>query len=117
MPTTTTACATWTTAPARCTSATQRARSRCGAPRARGFTSFCRGAPGNYPPAASDYARVDAIEIATGPAGLKEDPQPGPNPFTPLAIRFWEEAIVANGPNSNKIAAVGSSDSHRAGCQ
>ncbi len=80
-----------------------------------GFDFICRGCPWDYDAAATDYSKVDAIEIATGPAGLKEDPQPGPNPFTPTAIRFWEDAIDSGGPNANKIAAVGSSDSHNAG--
>ena len=80
-----------------------------------GFDFLCRGCPWDYSPAASGYASVDAIEIATGPAGLKEDPQPGPNPFTPLAIQFWESAIDDGGLNRNRIAAVGSSDSHNAG--
>ena len=80
-----------------------------------GFDFICRGCPWDYSDAETDYTKVDAIEVATGPAGLEQDPNPGPNPFTPLAIQFWEHAIDANGPNSNKIAAVGSSDSHRAG--
>jgi hypothetical protein len=80
-----------------------------------GFDFICRGCPWDYSAADTDYSQVDAIEIATGPAGLKEDPQPGPNPFTPLAIQFWEEAIDAGGLNRNRIAAVGSSDSHNAG--
>ena len=80
-----------------------------------GFDFICRGCPWDYTDAETDYTKVDAVEIATGPAGLEQDPNPGPNPFTPLAIQFWEHAIDANGPNSNKIAAVGSSDSHKAG--
>jgi len=80
-----------------------------------GFDFLCRGCPWDYSAADTDYRAVDAIEIATGPAGLKEDPQPGPNPFTPLAIQFWEDGIDAGGQNSNRIAAVGSSDSHTAG--
>jgi hypothetical protein len=80
-----------------------------------GFDFICRGCPWDYSAAETDYRAVDAIEIATGPAGLKEDPEPGPNPFTPLAIQFWEDAIDAGGQNSNRIAAVGSSDSHNAG--
>ena len=83
--------------------------------RCPGFDFLCRGCPWDYAAAETDYARVDAIEIATGPAGLKEDPQPGPNPFTPLAIQFWESAIDDGGLNRNRIAAVGSSDSHNAG--
>ena len=80
-----------------------------------GFDFLCRGCPWDYDAAETDYRAVDAVEIATGPAGLKEDPQPGPNPFTPLAIQFWEDAIDAGGRNANRIAAVGSSDSHNAG--
>ena len=80
-----------------------------------GFDFLCRGCPWDYSAAETDFRAVDAIEIATGPAGLKEDPEPGPNPFTPLAIQFWEEAMDAGGRNHNRIAAVGSSDSHNAG--
>jgi hypothetical protein len=80
-----------------------------------GFDFICRGCPWDYTDAETDYAKVDAVEIATGPPGLEQDPDPGPNPFTPLAIAFWEHAIDAGGQNSNHIAAVGSSDSHTAG--
>jgi uncharacterized repeat protein (TIGR01451 family) len=80
-----------------------------------GFDFLCRGCPWDYTDAETDYSKVDAIEIATGPAGLKQNPQPGPNPFTPLAVQFWEDAIDAGGLSANHIAAVGSSDSHRAG--
>ena len=80
-----------------------------------GFDFLCRGCPWDYSSGETDYSKVDAIEVATGPAGLKEDPQPGPNPFTPLAVQFWEDGIDADGLNSHKIAAVGSSDSHNAG--
>ena len=80
-----------------------------------GFDFLCRGCPWDYTDAETDYSKVDAIEIATGPAGLEQDPDPGPNPFTPTAIQFYEEAIDAGGLNRNHIAAVGSSDSHNAG--
>ncbi|MGI9021172.1 MAG: CehA/McbA family metallohydrolase [Solirubrobacterales bacterium] len=80
------------------------------------FSSLCRGCSWGYSAEETDYKKVDAIEIATGPGGLQDAPlQPGPNPFTPLAIRFYEDGIDAGGVNSNKIAAVGSSDSHNAG--
>jgi hypothetical protein len=78
------------------------------------FDDFCRGCSWGYSAAETDYGQVDAIEVATGPAGLQTAPFPGPNPFTPLAIRFWEDAIDSDGVNSNMIAAVGSSDSHQA---
>jgi len=81
-----------------------------------GFDSLCRGCPWDYSDAETDYSQVDAIEVATGPAGAQDAPgQPGPNPFTLTAIRFWEDAIDAGGTNANKIAAVGVSDSHNAG--
>jgi hypothetical protein len=80
------------------------------------FDTFCRGCPWDYSDAETDYSNVDAIEVATGPAGLELGPiDPGPSPFTPLAILFYEHAIDANGLNANHIAAVGSSDSHKAG--
>lgn len=79
------------------------------------FGNLCRGCSWEYSPAETSYPLVDAIEVATGPAGLQRDPEPGPNPFTPLAIEFYEQAIDAGGANANHIAAVGSSDSHNAG--
>ncbi len=79
------------------------------------FGNLCRGCSWEHTDAETDYAKVDAIEVATGPAGLQQEPNPGPNPFTPLAVRFWEHGIDADGVSSHKIAAVGSSDSHNAG--
>jgi hypothetical protein len=77
-----------------------------------GFSSFCRGCPWDYSNAQTRYSKVDAIEIATGPAGLKTSPlEPGPNPFTVTAIEFYEAALATGA----RIAAVGVSDSHRAG--
>ena len=73
--------------------------------------SLCRGCSWTYSDEQTNYAKVDAIEIATGPAGLNSPGEPGPNPFTVTAIEFWEEALAAG----HKIAAVGSSDSHNAG--
>ena len=80
------------------------------------FGNLCRGCSWEYSDAETDYSLVDSIEVATGPAGLEAGPvDPGPNPFTPLALRFYEDALDANGKNVNRIAAVGSSDSHNAG--
>ncbi|MGI8512000.1 MAG: CehA/McbA family metallohydrolase [Solirubrobacteraceae bacterium] len=76
------------------------------------FALFCRGCSWSYPAADTNYAKVDAIEIATGPGGLQDpDLGLGPNPFTPLAIQYYEDALATGA----KIAAVGSSDSHHAG--
>ncbi len=75
------------------------------------FALLCRGCSWEYTAEETDYSQVDAIEVATGPANLKQPPKPGPNPFTPLAIEFYESAL---GPG-HRIAAVGSSDSHHAG--
>ncbi|MGH2953175.1 MAG: CehA/McbA family metallohydrolase [Solirubrobacterales bacterium] len=77
--------------------------------------NLCRGCSWEYADAQTDYRLVDAIEVATGPAGLRLPTSPGPNPFTVLGLLFYEHAIDANGTNSNHIAAVGSSDSHKAG--
>ena len=68
---------------------------------------FCRGCPWDFTDAQTNYALVDAIEIQTGPAAFGN----APNPFTPTAIAFWERALDAG----HRIAAVGSSDSHKAG--
>jgi hypothetical protein len=68
---------------------------------------FCRGCPWDFTEQQTDYRMVDAIEIQTGPASFGS----APNPFTPAAIAFWEHALDLG----NRIAAVGSSDSHKAG--
>jgi hypothetical protein len=41
-------------------------------------SSFCRGCPSEYSDAETGYSKVDAIEIATGPAGLNLTGEPGP---------------------------------------
>ncbi len=68
------------------------------------FQQFCRGCPWDYTDAETDFSKVDAIEVSTGPP-------PPTNFFTPAAIAFWERALDLG----HKIAAVGSSDSHNAG--
>ena len=72
---------------------------------------LCRGCPWEYSDAETDYSKVDGIEVATGPSGLKTPGKPGPNPFTVTAIEFWEDALA----EGNRIAAIGVSDSHNAG--
>jgi hypothetical protein len=75
------------------------------------FGNFCRGCSWEYSDEETDYSRVDAIEIATGPSGAKTEPPQGPNPFTVTAIDFYERALSFG----HHIAAVGVSDSHNAG--
>jgi hypothetical protein len=75
------------------------------------FALLCRGCPWDYSSAETRYAKVDAIEVATGPSGLNAPGDPGPNPFTATAIDFYERALA----EGHRIAAVGSSDSHNAG--
>ena len=69
--------------------------------------ALCRGCFWEYSDEQTDWSQVDAFEVATGPAdigGLQ-------NPFTITAIARYEELLGLG----YKIAAVGSSDSHKAG--
>lgn len=75
------------------------------------FSSFCRGCPWDYSDEETDWSQVDAFEVATGPAGLRTEPRPGPNPFTPLAVELYEHVLDTGA----HVAAVGVSDSHTAG--
>lgn len=73
----------------------------------------CRGCSWEYDDVSTGYPKVDAIEVATGPQGLRLDGlAPGPNPFTPLAVDFFDRAVQIAG---HPIAALGSSDSHTGG--
>jgi hypothetical protein len=77
------------------------------------FANFCRGCSWSYSDAETDWSKVDAFEVATGPGGTT-DPQGnelGPNPFTVLAVA-WYDHLRRMGYD---ITAVGSSDSHKAG--
>jgi hypothetical protein len=76
------------------------------------FAIVCRGCSWEYTDAETQYAKVDAVEVETGPQGLKTDLNTGPNPFTPLALDFYEHAIEAGG---RRIAVVSGSDSHSGG--
>jgi hypothetical protein len=78
-----------------------------------GFGNLCRGCSWEYSDTETQWDAVDAFEVQTGPAGTSEphDHELGPNPFAPLAIRWWDE-LRAQG---FRITAVGSSDSHHAG--
>ncbi|HEV3471916.1 MAG TPA: CehA/McbA family metallohydrolase, partial [Actinomycetota bacterium] len=78
-----------------------------------GFDNICRGCSWDYTDEETNWALVDAFEVATGPGGTSspEGNELGPNPFTPLAIERWDELRAAG----YRITAVGSSDSHHAG--
>lgn len=78
-----------------------------------GFGNLCRGCSWEYSDEETQWDQVDAFEVQTGPAGTSEpqEHELGPNPFTPLAIRWWDE-LRSQGYD---LTAVGSSDSHNAG--
>jgi len=77
------------------------------------FANVCRGCSWEYSDEETNWDLVDAFEIATGPGGTSspEGNELGPNPFTPLAIDWWDD--LRN--QGFRITAVGSSDSHHAG--
>ncbi len=78
-----------------------------------GFGNICRGCSWEYSDDETQWDRVDAMEVQTGPAGTfdPDGHELGPNPFTPLAIDMWDD-LRRRGFD---ITAVGSSDSHDAG--
>lgn len=73
--------------------------------------SLCRGCFWNYSDGDTDFSKVDAIEIQTGPAAIPQPNPSTPNPFTATAIAYYEHALDSGA----HIAAVGSSDDHKAG--
>lgn len=74
--------------------------------------SLCRGCAWSYTDAQTGWADVDSMEIANGIADLSHGAgSPSLNPFTPSAIKLYEERLAAG----DHITAVGSSDDHRAG--
>lgn len=76
------------------------------------FQGLCRGCPWDYSAEETDYRRVDAWEVHTGPAGLGGiGYRPGPNPFTLTAIERWDELRR----QGHRVTAVAVSDSHNAG--
>jgi hypothetical protein len=72
-----------------------------------GFANLCRGCPWDYSDEETDWSRVDAYEVATGPPGNDV----GPNPFTLTAIDEYDRLRRAG----HRLAALGVSDSHNAG--
>lgn len=70
-------------------------------------SNFCRGCSWTHSEADTDYSKVDAIEVTTGPQKIGGSP----NPFIPTAIAFYDAQLK----KGHHIAAVGGSDDHRAG--
>lgn len=73
--------------------------------------SACRGCAWSYSDADTDFSKVDAIEIQTGPAAVPVNAPSTFNPFTRDAIAYYEHALDSGA----HIAAVGSSDDHQGG--
>jgi hypothetical protein len=76
-------------------------------PTSPAVAALCRGCFWEYAEAQTDYSKLDAYELATGPSDLGG----APNPFTVSAIADYERLLGLG----HRIAAVGSSDSHDAG--
>ncbi|CAA9494854.1 MAG: hypothetical protein AVDCRST_MAG85-1413 [uncultured Solirubrobacteraceae bacterium] len=70
------------------------------------FQNLCRGCPWDYSDAETDWKRVDAYEVHTGPPGNDG----GANPFTLTAIEEYDRLRRMG----LRIAAVGVSDTHNA---
>ena len=77
------------------------------------FAGLCRGCPWDYADSETDWRKVDAYEVHTGPAGAPapEGNEPGPNPFTPTAIEEFDRLRR----EGYRVTAVAVSDSHNAG--
>ena len=72
-----------------------------------GFANVCRGCPWDYSDAETDWKRVNAFEVNTGPATIGG----APNPFTATAIGEWDALRKRGFP----LTGVSVSDSHDAG--
>ena len=77
------------------------------------FESLCRGCPWDYADSETDWRKVDAYEVHTGPAGAPQPAgnEPGPNPFTPAAVEEFDRLRR----EGYRITGVAVSDSHNAG--
>lgn len=71
----------------------------------------CRGCAWTYTDQQTGWDKVSALEIANGPGGWPQNAPTLMNPFTTDAITLYERLLAAG----NHIAAVGSSDDHKAG--
>ena len=78
-----------------------------------GFASQCRGCPWDYADSETDWRKVDAYEVHTGPAGLPQPAgnEPGPNPFTTTAIEEFDRLRR----EGYRVTGVAVSDSHNGG--
>lgn len=78
-----------------------------------GFANICRGCSWEYTDEETQWSKVDSFEVATGPGGFYDPDgnEPGPNPFSPAAIEWWDRLHT----EGFDITGVGSSDSHHAG--
>ena len=72
-----------------------------------GFANLCRGCPWDYSDAETNWRRVDAFEVNTGPAQIGTIP----NGFTTTAIAEWDALRKRGYP----LTGVSVSDSHDAG--
>ncbi len=77
----------------------------------KGAPAECRGCAWTYTDEQSGLGNVDAIEIANSFAGFPTSAPTVMNPFTMPAVKYYERVLAAG----NRIAAVGSSDDHKAG--
>ncbi|MFN8113258.1 MAG: CehA/McbA family metallohydrolase [Solirubrobacterales bacterium] len=73
---------------------------------AKNNPSACRGCAWSYSDDDTDFSKVDAIEISNSIGALQAG-----SPFTTDAIAYYEHALDSGA----HIAAVGSSDAHKAG--
>jgi hypothetical protein len=72
--------------------------------------AVCRGCAWTYSDDRTDFSKVDAIEIATGPTGIASGNPSAMNPFVESAIQYYEHALATGA----HVAAVTSSDDHQA---
>ena len=72
-----------------------------------GFAGLCRGCPWDYSDEETDWSKVDAYEVHTGPPGNDA----GPNPFTVTAIQEYDRLRR----EGHWLAVAAVSDSHNAG--
>jgi len=77
----------------------------------RDAPAACRGCAWTYSDEQTDWSRVSSIEVSNGPGGIPKDDPALMNPFTIDAIELYER-LLGQGFH---IAAVASSDDHRAG--